>query len=256
MQFRDSVGWYLERVARQWQTFFDSHAEHYDENGFTQNTVAEVDFFLSLFAIPRGASILDVGCGTGRHSIELARRGYAVTGIDLSEGMLAKARAKAEGLNVEFIQGDATDFDLGRTFDAAICLCEGAVGLIEAGEDAEAHDQSIFRNIARHLKPNGPFLMTCLNGYSIIRQMKDEFVHEGRFDPATMLAQYQDEWELPEGPRIMTITERLFIPPEITRMLRQAGFAVDHVWGGTAGAWGRRHIGLDEIEAMFVCRRS
>lgn len=242
----------------QWQAFFDSHAPYYDQNGFAQHTKAEIDFFLSLYPLAPGATILDVGCGTGRHSLELARRGYKPTGLDLSNGMLQVARGKrdTEGLESEFIQGDATDFDLGRTFDAAICLCEGAVGLIERGADAERHDMAIFRNIQRHLKPNAPFLLTALNGYSPIRQMNDELIHAGRFDPATMVSNYEDQFDLPEGPRRITIYERLFIPPEMKRMLSEAGFTVDRIYGGTAGHWGHRPLSLDEMEAMYVCRRA
>ncbi len=76
-----------------WEEFFDAHAPLYDQNDFTQNTVGEVDFILDELSVPAGASILDVGCGTGRHSIELARRGYDVTGLDLSAQMLARAAA-------------------------------------------------------------------------------------------------------------------------------------------------------------------
>jgi len=244
-------------IQREWQRFFDAHAPRYEENGFTAHTVAEVDFLLTLFALPAGSRILDMGCGTGRHSIELAKRGYQVTGVDLSLGMLdvARTNADAAGVALELIHGDATEWIASEPFDAAICLCEGGVGLIEKGEDAELHDSSIFSNLAASLKPNGPFLLTTLNGYSIIRQMKDEHAVEGRFDPATMYANYQDEWELPEGAKIMTIRERLFIAPELVRMLQEAGFVVDNVFGGTAGHWARRFLSLDEVEAMFVCRK-
>lgn len=241
-----------------WQAFFDAHAPHYDANPFTQHTKAEIDFLLNLFALPIGSTILDVGCGTGRHSVELAKRGYKVVGIDLSEGMLNVARAKAavDGVSIEFRQADATDFSTEERFDAAICLCEGGPGLIGKGDDAEAHDLAIFKNIAQSLKAHAPFLLTTLNGYATIRQMNDQITHEGRFDPATMISKYEDEWELPEGPQVVQIYERLFIPPEVVKLLKTAGFRVDNVFGGTAGHWGQRPVGLDEVEAMYVCRKA
>jgi len=246
-------------MPNEWQAFFDSHAPYYDENPFTKHTSAEVDFFLKLFPIEPGASILDVGCGTARHGIELAKRGYRVTGVDISEGMLGEARRKAAeaGVEIVFVQADATvsPLPVEGTFDAAMSLCEGGFGLIGKAEDPEAHDLAILGNIAAHLKPSAPFLLTTLNGYSVIRQMKDEHVADGRFDPATMISNYQDEWDLPEGARIVTIRERLFIPPEMVRLLEAAGFRCDRVFGGTAGSWGQRPLSLDEIEAMYVCRR-
>lgn len=242
---------------REWQRFFDAHAANYEQNPFTHHTEAEVDFLLTLYPILPGSRILDVGCGTGRHSIALAKRGHRVTGLDISGEMLAVARRKAQeaGVEVEWVQADATDFHFDEPFDAAICLCEGAVGLIERGENAEAHDMAIFRNIAASLGPNKPFLLTALNGYSVIRQMKDEFVPEGRFDPATMVSNYEDQFDLPEGPTLMQIHERLFIAPEMVRMLTASGFTVDNVYGGTAGHWARRYLSLDEVEAMYVCRK-
>ncbi len=286
-----------------WQQFFDSHAPYYDQNPFAQHTVQEVDFFLSLFPLLPGASILDMGCGTGRHAVELAKRGYQVTGVDISAGMLAQARKKAEeaGVAVEWVQADATKplppqrlgrkgfevvsaaeplendkfgsddkrdllppapssktnhLEEGGLFDAAISLCEGGFGLIAQGEDAEAHDLAILKNIAAHLKPAAPFLLTALNGYQVIRQMKDEHVQAGRFDPATMVSNYEDQFDLPEGPKIVNIHERLFIPPEMVKLLAQAGLRCDRVFGGTAGSWGQRPLSLDEIEVMYVCRKA
>ena len=79
-----------------WEAFFDAHAPIYDRNEFSKHTSREVDFLLEVLDIRHGASILDVGCGTGRHSVELARRGFAVTGLDLSYEMLARAADAAE----------------------------------------------------------------------------------------------------------------------------------------------------------------
>ncbi|HMS54460.1 MAG TPA: hypothetical protein PKA27_03590, partial [Fimbriimonadaceae bacterium] len=137
--------------------------------------------------------------------------------------------------------------------DAAVCLCEGGVGLAEHSEDPIAHDLAIFKSIYLALRPNAPFVLTAMNGYAVIRQMTDELVAQGRFDPASMLSVYEDEWDLPEGKRTMKIRERLLIPPEMVAMLRHAGFAVESVWGGTAGEWGKRPVKLDEVEAFYFC---
>lgn len=245
-------------MSTTWRSFFDAHAPSYDENPFTANTVAEVDFIVRLYAIPAGASILDIGCGTGRHAIELAVRGFHVTGVDFSRGMLdvAEAKAASRGVDVRWVHEDARTFALEDRFDAAICLCEGAPGLLERGEDPVRHDRDIFLNVARHLKQNAPFVLTALNGYSAIRQMTDQLVQEGRFDPATMVSFYPDEWDLPDGKQQLMIYERLFIPPEMVRILQASGFAVDNVYGGTAGHWAQRPVSLDEVEAMYICRKA
>lgn len=240
-----------------WKAFFDAHAPHYRENVFTQWTTTEVQFLIGLLGLKPSESILDLGCGVGRHAVEFARQGYYVTGVDLSTGMLDQALKAAQeaDVDVEFIEADVTQFRPSRTYDAVVCLCEGGFGLIGEGEDAVAHDLAILRNAYEALMPGGPFVLTALNGYSIIRQMTDEHVKEGRFDPATMQAAYVDEMKLPEGPTRIFIRERLFIPPEIVAMMRHVGFQVEHVWGGTAGEWGKRPLKLDEIEAMYVARK-
>lgn len=239
---------------RVWQQFFDQHAPHYMQNPFTANTRAEVEFLLELLQLPRGSRILDMGCGTGRHAVLLAQRGFEVTGVDISEGMLTEARSAAEAacVEVEWIQADAAKWEADQLYDAAICLCEGAVGLADPDEEPVTHDLNVLRRIYGALRPNGRFIMTAMNGYAIIRQMTDEMVQAGRFDPANMLSIYEDEWELPEGKRTMQIRERLLIPPEMVALLRHVGFTVEAVWGGTAGEWGRRPVKLDEVEAMFV----
>lgn len=244
-------------VTQSWRDFFDQHAPYYLQNSFTKNTIVEVQFLVDVMELKGGMRLLDVGCGVGRHAIELARRDIQVTGIDLSPGMLFEAQrdARAAGQTVEFIEADATQWVAPEPFDAAICICEGGLGLIGHDEDAVQHDLSILQNVGKSLKPGAPFLMTALNGYASIRAMKDEDVEAGGFDPATMVSRYANTMELPEGPTTVHINERLFIPPEMTAMLYHAGFEVQHVWGGTAGDWGKRPLKLDEIEAMYVCQK-
>lgn len=240
-----------------WRAFFDSHAPHYLENVFTKWTATEVTFLEAKMGLRPGMTILDAGCGVGRHAIELAKRGYHVTGVDLSPGMLEKARADAReaGVDVEWVESDLRAFITDDRFDAAICLCEGGLGLIDAGDEPISHDLGILSAINRALNPGSPFICTTMNGYATIRQMTDEAVKAGVFDPATMISHYPDTWNLPEGPVSMRIRERLFIPPEFVAMLMTAGFDVLNVWGGTAGEWGERPVKLDEIEVMYVAKK-
>jgi len=239
-----------------YEKFFDVHAPIYNQNEFTKNTVREVDFLLEELELAPGASILDVGCGTGRHSIELARRGYSLTGVDLSAQMLAQAAAaaNASGVHVEWVRADATRFSLPNQFDAAICLCEGAFGLLGSGDDPIAHPSAILRNVSRSLKPQAKAVFTVLNGYAIIRRYQQEDVEQGRFDPLAMVE--ASDMAPQEGHPTIRLRERGFVPTELSLLFQLAGFSVLNIWGGTAGNWGRRPIDLDEIEIMLVARKT
>lgn len=238
--------------VNQWEAFFDQHAPHYMNNGFTKNTLNEVDFVMEELGLEPGGSILDIGCGTGRHSIELAKRGYRMTGVDLSAGMLEEARKAAAlaQVQVEWIQCDAVKYSAAAAFDAVICLCEGAFGLVGRDEEPIAHDMAILRQISHSLKPGGRFLLTTLNAYTRLRNITQEDVDSGRFNPVTMVEHYLDVWELPEGKKLVEVKERRYLPFELMRMFSEAGLAVEHIWGGTAGNWRRENIALDEIEIM------
>jgi SAM-dependent methyltransferase len=239
-----------------WQQFFDGYATRYEDEVFTKGTEAEVAFLVDVLGLPVGARVLDVGCGTGRHSVALAARGYRMTGLDLSAGMLEQARAAAgaAGVEVAFVQADATAFSLPFGFDAAVCLCEGAFTLIGADDPVE-HDLAILANIREALAPGAPFVLTASNAMRLIREATPEQVAEGGFDPMTSSTSCDMEWEDADGTHSLRVRERGYVPTELALLLRFAGFAVEHVWGGTAGNWGRRPIDLDEYEIMVVARR-
>ncbi len=240
-----------------YEEFFDGHAPIYMENCFTKNTIAEIDFVLNELKLPLGSLILDIGCGVGRHSIELAKRGYKVTGIDISYGMLAEAKKNAKEINVdvEWIHTNAMQFIPNKSYDAAICLCEGAFCLLGKGDDPIKRDLKILLNIHTALKAGAGFILTALNGFANIRKFNQKDTETGRFDILTMTELYTLSIDTPEGKKDILLRERSYIPTELTMLFHQAGFEIKHIGGGTAGNWGYRPIELDEIEIMVIARK-
>ncbi len=135
---------------------FDRIADYYDLLHEDVDYAAECRLLERVFArfLPRpAASVLDLGCGTGSHALLLAGRGHQVMGIDASPGMLRVARAKARGRrNPAFRRADMRSFDLGRTFDAAICM-DGAFTHLLTDRDLLTH----LRTVRRALAPDGVY---------------------------------------------------------------------------------------------------
>jgi cyclopropane fatty-acyl-phospholipid synthase-like methyltransferase len=241
----------------EWITFFDRHASKYMEEVFTQNTAFEVKFILAELALPPGSSILDMGCGVGRHAIEFAKNGYGAIGVDISSGMLNEAsrRAAQAGVEVEWVQADASRFRLMEEMDAAVCLCEGAFGLLGSADDPFSHDLAILKGIHASIKPGSKFILTALNGMAKIRKATQDDVDQGVFDPTAQLEMFSLEVETEGVKESIVLRERGFVPSELRLMLEISGFIVENIYGGTAGAWNREPVKLDEIEIMAISHK-
>jgi len=99
-------------------------------------------------------------------------------------------------------------------------------------------------------------ILTARNGFSAIRRLSQADLESGRFNPLTLVETFTKEWQTPEGKKSSLVKERRYLPSELARYLRQVGFSVEHVWGGTAGRWARRTLELDEAEIMLVARKA
>jgi 2-polyprenyl-3-methyl-5-hydroxy-6-metoxy-1,4-benzoquinol methylase len=250
---------------KQWyEELFQDYTEKYDNESFTSGTTGEVDFIENEAGFDKNQKILDIGCGTGRHSIELARRGYNVTGIDLSESMINKARSNAEkkNLEIDFQIKDARNFSFNESFDLAIMICEGAFPLMETDE----MNYSILKNAFSSLKPGGKLIFTTLNGlYPLSHSVKD-FVNNGtdqgqssdnNFDLMTFRDHSVYETEDDKGnKKVLKCNERYYVPSEITWLTKSAGFIKSEIFGCKLGAFSRNDkLSTEDFEMLIIAQK-
>ncbi|MDO5111173.1 MAG: class I SAM-dependent methyltransferase [Clostridia bacterium] len=132
---------------------------------WVEDTARQVDFICRTLQLKGHERILDLACGFGRHALAFARRGFFVTGVDITPAYVADAaeQAKREGLDARFILSDIRDVTFAGEFDVVLNMADGAIGYLE--NDAE--NLRIFDVASRALKPGGRHFMDIMNaGYA------------------------------------------------------------------------------------------
>ena len=252
---------------KQWyEILFENYSKTYDKESFTQGTAGESDFIEQELNYNKSLKILDVGCGTGRHSIELTKRGYSVTGIDFSESQLASARQKAakDYLKIDFQKHDVRNLPFDKEFDFAIMLCEGGFPLMETDE----MNFEILKSVTKSLKEKSKFIFTTLNGLFPLFNSIEKFCaavskddnatyHNNSFDLMTFRDHNTTEFVDDDGnKKTLESNERYYIPSEITWLLKSLGYKNIEIFGAKLGAFSRNDkLTTDDFEMLVIAEK-
>ena len=207
-----------QEIGSHW---FEPMADHmgsaYLRYSFTKGTEQEVSHIIDALGLKAGMRVLDVGCGPGRHAHALATRGVEVHGIDISETFIRLARASAP-MGATFERMDARALTFENEFDAVVCLCQGAFGLMTAN----GHDMDVLQGIRRSLRAGGGVALSAFNAYFAVKYHED-----ATFDAESGVCHEVTDIRNPEGDvRTVDLWTGCYTPREIRLMLAQCNFDV------------------------------
>lgn len=216
---------------------------------------AQVEKVLRLAGVPQRGHALDVGCGPGRHAIPLARRGFHVTAIDVSDFHLARAAqaAAGAGVSIELVRADMRVFARPDRFDLALSLFT-SFGYFEDRRD----DLRVLRNVHRSLRAGGALVMDVMSKERLARVFQASASQKAP-DGALLLQRHEivDDWTrvknewtiIREGrARTFEFTVRVYSGQELRDLLGTAGFPHVTLYGGLD----RRPYGLDAERLVAV----
>jgi SAM-dependent methyltransferase len=236
----------LRRKGRLWwEDLFNDDYLRACEKLTDEQIAREVDFVEDSLGIERGGALLDLGCGTGRHAIELARRGYEVVGFDLSLAMLARAGDEAQDreAKLNFVQGDMREMAFDEQFDGVYCW-NTSFGYFEEDKNAGVVDR-----IHKALRAGGLLLLDVVNRDFLIRQSPSLAWFEGdgcvcmdemSVDFITSRMKVKRTMMLDDGrSREIEYSMRVYSLHELGKILHEHGFKVCEVSGrlGTPGVY-------------------
>jgi len=223
---------------RFWETF----APVIFSNKVISAAPQEVEQLLNLLNLEQNARICDLCCGIGRHSLDLARRGFQVTSVDRTERYLqeAKKKADAEGLDIQFIREDMRKFRQPNTFDAVINLYT-SFGYF----DDQTDNKTVLENIYKSLKSNGKLLMELM-GKEVLARIFQE--RDWREENGVILLEERKvgkNWDFIESHWIIfkdgkkyehKFYPKLYSAVELCEMLKSSGFQQVETYGGLDGS--------------------
>jgi SAM-dependent methyltransferase len=234
-------------VAGHW---FEPIADHlgaaYLRYSFTKGTRQEVDHLVAALALTPGQRVLDVGCGPGRHAHELARRGLLVHGVDISERFVELARRDAPP-GATFERLDARALPFAEDFDAVVCLCQGAFGLMTT----DGGDDAVVEGMARALRRGGRLAVTAFSAYFVVK-----YHEQASFDAATGVAHERTEIRDEAGNCVETdLWTGCYTPRELRLLLARHGLAIERISSVEPGAYGDDPPSVESAEFLVLVAR-
>ncbi len=199
-------------------------------------------FVVGCLGLDAGSSttnILDLGCGDGRHTIELRRQGFSVTGLDLNRWLLGRAVSSAEAAGVApcWVAADMRSIPFRRAFDAVLSLFTSFGFFPHDSEDA-----GVIQQVANSLRPGGRFILDVMNRDFVLhhlkevelRQQADGFVwtHRRQFDPVTNRLHHRRSRTDAAGESSWESIVRLYSREELEGLCRREGLRVRQIYGG------------------------
>jgi SAM-dependent methyltransferase len=223
-----------------WEDLFNDDYLRACEKLTDEQIAREVDFVEDRLGVERGGALLDLACGTGRHAIEFARRGYEVVGFDLSLAMLARAgdEAQERDAKLNFLQGDMREMSFEEQFDGVYCW-NTSFGYFEEDKNAAVIDR-----IRTSLRAGGLFLLDVVNRDFVVRQSPSLAWFEGdgcvcmdemSVDFITSRMRVKRTMMLDDGrSREIEYSMRVYSLHELGKLLHDHGFKVTQVSGRIA----------------------
>lgn len=224
-----------------------------------ERTRQEIDFLVDALPLRPGARVLDVGCGFGRHSVELARRNHHVLGIDPAAAMIRAARQNAQeaGLDVNFQQVAAERYFPAQPFDAALCLFT-TLGQVPPASDDDNRD--LLTTVFNSLKDGGRFALELPQKEPALDALKpsDRFGGDTSyaevqrsFDAQTGIVTEQFHIVSPDGIQDYHLCYRLFTRQDVIGLLAAAGLQILKSYDGYNPA----DLSGDSPAMLFVCAK-
>jgi len=233
---------------------------------FTKGTEQEVAFLIEALGLAPGMRVLDAGCGPGRHSLALARRGLQVCGIDLALPFLEVARdtGTADSAPADapapagegggpapraaaFLQGDVRRLPVRPgSFDAVICLCQGGFGLLGGtGDEGVALGE-----LARALRPGGRLALTAFSSWYAVKWLAEGETFDAETAVLHETARIRDRTGEEEAE--FALAHTCFTPRELGLMATAAGLRVESLWSVEPGRYEARIPEVDRPEWLMV----